>query len=139
MYALSNLGSLLGLLTYPFLFEPNLSLRNQGRVWTVAYVVFVLACAMCAVQFARASDARVVAAVPDVAPVETAEERPARLQRLLWIGLAACGTIMLLSVTNLICQEIAVVPFLWALPLSIYLISFILCFHRTRIYRRGPF
>ena len=139
LYALSNLGSLLGLLTYPFLFEPNLSLRNQGRVWTVAYVVFVLACAMCAVQFVRASDAMVAAAVPDVATDGTADERPSRVQRLLWIGLAACGTIMLLSVTNLICQEIAVVPFLWALPLSIYLISFILCFHRTRIYRRGPF
>jgi hypothetical protein len=140
LYALSNLGSLLGLLTYPFLFEPNLSLRNQGRVWTVAYVVFVSACAICAVRFARASDAAaVVAAVPNVSPDEAADERPAGVQRLLWIGLAACGTIMLLSVTNLICQEIAVVPFLWALPLSIYLISFILCFHESRIYRRGPF
>src|SRR5580658_4473672 len=70
LYALSNLGSLLGLLTYPFLFEPNLSLRNQGRLWTGAYVVFVLASAMCAVRFARARDATVVAAVPDVAPEE---------------------------------------------------------------------
>jgi hypothetical protein len=139
LYALSNLGSLLGLLTYPFLFEPSLSLRNQGRVWTVAYLVFVIACAICAVRFARASDATVAADLPAVEPAETADERPSRVQRLLWVALAACGTTMLLSVTNLICQEIAVVPFLWALPLSIYLISFILCFHETRFYRRGPF
>jgi len=138
LYALSNLGSLLGLLTYPFLFEPNLSLRNQGRVWTAAYVVFVLACAICAVRFARASDAT-VAALSEAEVDQTADGRPRRLQRVLWIGLAACGTILLLSVTNLICQEIAVVPFLWALPLSIYLVSFILCFQQTRFYRRGPF
>jgi hypothetical protein len=138
LYALSNLGSLLGLLTYPFVFEPNLSLRNQGRGWTLAYMVFALACAICALRFASAS-ATTVAGIPDVARDEAADERPPRAQRLLWMGLAACGCIMLLSVTNLLCQEIAVVPFLWALPLSIYLFSFVLCFHERRFYRRGLF
>jgi hypothetical protein len=138
LYALSNLGSLLGLLTYPFLFEPNLSLRNQGRVWTVAYLLFVSACMVCALRFVRASTTT-AAGLADAAHSETFDERPTWAQRLLWVGLAACGCIMLLSVTNLMCQEIAVVPFLWALPLSIYLVSFVLCFHQKRFYRRGPF
>jgi hypothetical protein len=137
LYALSNLGSLLGLLTYPFVFEPNLSLRNQGRLWTLAYLLFVSTCILCALRFARASSA--VPSMPAEAQDETADARPTLAQRLLWIGLAACGSIMLLSVTNLVCQEIAVVPFLWALPLSIYLISFVLCFHEKQFYRRGPF
>ncbi|MCU1300373.1 MAG: rane protein [Candidatus Sulfotelmatobacter sp.] len=138
LYALSNLGSLLGLLTYPFLFEPNLSLRNQGRVWTLTYLLFVLACAICALHFARTS-ATTAATARREPEYEMADERPTRMQRFLWVGLAACGSIMLLSVTNLICQEIAVVPFLWALPLSIYLLSFVLCFHEKRFYRRGIF
>jgi hypothetical protein len=142
LYALSNLGSLLGLLTYPFLFEPNLSLRNQGWVWTVGYVVFVLACAACAVLFARASAGATAAETPTVArggSDDSADERPTGVQRLLWVGLAACGSVMLLSVTNLISQEIAVVPFLWALPLSIYLLSFVVSFHEKQVYRRGIF
>jgi hypothetical protein len=138
LYALSNLGSLLGLLTYPFLFEPNLSLRNQGRVWTLAYLAFVSACTICALAFARGS-ATPLADSPADAPEQTGDQPPTIAQRLLWIGLAACGCVMLLSVTNLICQEIAVVPFLWALPLSIYLVSFVLCFHEKQFYRRGLF
>jgi hypothetical protein len=138
LYALSNLGSLLGLLTYPFLFEPNLSLRNQGRVWTVAYLLFVSACVVCALRFAQTSTTTVTD-LAEGAHSEAFDEPPTWAQRLLWVGLATCGCIMLLSVTNLMCQEIAVVPFLWALPLSIYLVSFVLCFHEKRFYRRGPF
>ena len=138
LYALSNLGSLLGLLTYPFLFEPSLSLRNQGRVWAAGYVLYVAAGVVCALRFARARSVDEVNGT--VVPEEDiADVKPRLTQRLQWFGLAACGCVLLLSVTNLICQEIAVVPFLWVFPLSIYLLSFILCFHDKPLYTRGVF
>ena len=59
--------------------------------------------------------------------------------RLLWIGLAACASVLLLATTNLICQDIAVSPFLWVLQLSLYLLSFIVCFESDRWYRREIF
>jgi hypothetical protein len=134
LYALSNLGSLLALLTYPLLVEPNLTLRNQGRVWAGLFLIFAGTCAACALRFARSSG------VPGTGAVDS-EEAPRTTweQRLYWFALAACGCIMLLAVTNLMCQELAVVPFLWAIPLSIYLFSFILCFQQRRIYRRALF
>ena len=139
LYALSNLGSLLGLLTYPLLFEPTLSLRNQGRVWTAGYLLYVLAGVVCAIRAAAAAgeEKEVIASVSG--EDDTSDLAPSPGQRLQWFGLAACGCVMLLSVTNLICQEIAVVPFLWVLPLSLYLLSFILCFQEKPIYRRGLF
>lgn len=137
LYSLSNLGSLLGLLTYPVLVEPNLSLRNQGRVWTLLYFLFVAGCTASALAFARHEPAETTPALSS--SEDSPAERPSFSLRMLWLGLAACGCVMLLSVTNLICQEIAVVPFLWVLPLAIYLISFVLCFHHRPIYRRGPF
>jgi len=138
LYALSNLGSLLGLLTYPLFFEPNLSLRNQGRVWALAYLLYVSVCVLCALRFAQTREE------DEVSPAigqeyGIADVKPHLEQRLLWFGLASCGCVLLLSVTNLICQEIAVVPFLWVLPLSIYLFSFVLCFHEKPLYLRGLF
>jgi hypothetical protein len=139
LYALSNLGSLLGLLTYPLLFEPRLSLRNQGRVWAAGYLLYVLAGVVCALRAAAAVQEENGVVATKHGDDAISELRPSAGQRLQWFGLAACGCVMLLSVTNLICQEIAVVPFLWVLPLSLYLISFILCFQQKPIYRRGLF
>jgi len=138
LYALSNLGSLLGLLTYPLLFEPSLSLRNQGRVWAVGYLLYVSSGVVCALRSARAREEN------EMGPAvgrddDISDSKPSLGQRLRWFGLAACGCVLLLSVTNLMCQEIAVVPFLWVLPLSVYLLSFILCFHERPLYRRGLF
>ncbi|OLE12674.1 MAG: hypothetical protein AUG89_07055 [Acidobacteria bacterium 13_1_20CM_4_56_7] len=139
MYALSSLGSLLGLLTYPLLFEPRLSLRNQGRVWAAGYLLYVLAGVVCALRAAAAVQEENGVVATKHGDDGISELRPSAGQRLQWFGLAACGCVMLLSVTNLICQEIAVVPFLWVLPLGLYLISFILCFQEKPIYRRGLF
>jgi len=139
LYALSNLGSLLGLLTYPLLFEPRLSLRNQGRVWAAGYLLYVLAGVVCALRAAAAVQEENGVVATKHGDDGISELRPSAGQRLQWFGLAACGCVMLLSVTNLICQEIAVVPFLWVLPLGLYLISFILCFQEKPIYRRGLF
>jgi hypothetical protein len=70
---------------------------------------------------------------------ENNEQNPTSFRKILWVMLAACTSILLLSVTNQLTQEIAVIPFLWVLPLSIYLFSFIVSFSGERWYRRIPF
>ena len=65
--------------------------------------------------------------------------RPSTLDRLLRLLLPACASVLLLATTNKICQEVAVIPFLWVLPLSLYLLSFIICFDNPRWYARLPF
>ncbi len=130
LYALSNLGSLLGLLGYPLVAEPLLSVSAQARLWTVGFVVFVLVTGACAVSFARSSGDP----IPN-APQEDAARVPGSLV-LLWCGLAAIPSVMFLAVTSQLCQELAVVPLLWMLPLALYLLSFVLCFEYGRFYHR---
>jgi spermidine synthase len=134
LYALSNAGSLLGLITYPFVFEPNLRLHTQAWLWAAGYIAFSAACIVCArkVRLASAHAAAVHAQEEDVAA-------PTRFSQTLWFLLPACASVMLLATTNLLCQEVAVVPFLWVLPLSLYLLSFIVCFDNPNWYRRGLF
>ena len=132
LYALSNVGSFLALLSYPFVVEPVLRLHTQVMVWTAVYVVFVVLCGRCAWRFAG---------VRAVASAETGDEsrRPSVGTILYWLGLAACGSTLLMATTNQMCREIAVIPFLWVVPLSIYLLTFILCFEHERWYRRIVF
>lgn len=118
-YALSNAGSLLGLLSYPSLIEPRLSIFRQGWGWSFAYAAFALACGILAVS--QKSEAS-VPLQGDVAPP------PNWNTRALWIALPACSSALLLAITNHITQNIAAVPFLWIIPLSLYMLSFILCF-----------
>ena len=134
LYALSNAGSLLGLITYPFVFEPNLRLHTQAWLWAAGYIAFSGACIVCArrVRLAATHAPAVDAQKEDVAP-------PTRFSQALWFLLPACASVMLLATTNLLCQEVAVVPFLWVLPLSLYLLSFIVCFDNPKWYRRGVF
>jgi hypothetical protein len=138
LFALSNVGSLLGLATYPFAVEPRLTLHNQGSVWAAGFTVFAACCVLCAGRFAASGEpADASPAGGAVAPEE--EVPPSARQRLLWFALAACASAMLLGATNQICQEVASFPFLWVLPLSLYLLSFIFCFEREGFYRRGVF
>ena len=134
LYALSNAGSLLALVSYPFAVEPALALGMQGRVWTWAYLAFALGCAACGMLAARSRQAQPFGIDEIIAEYEP---RPTAGTMALWAALAAGGSVMLLAVTNQICQEVAVVPFLWVLPLSLYLLSFILCFHDERWCGRG--
>ncbi len=131
LYALSNVGSLLGLLTYPFWIEPNLSLRTQGWIWSIGFILFGLLAAWVALQTGRA---------PPLAQPEAGPAKPSQSPTLslisLWIVLSATASLFLLSVTNQISQEVAVIPFLWILPLTIYLLSFILTFSGDRGYNR---
>jgi hypothetical protein len=131
LYALSNLGSLLGLLSYPFLLEPQLTLAGQGWVWSLMFVVFVVACAGCAFAVGKTEP------LPDVGPAGTVAAPPTGARKALWFGLAMVASVLLLAITSQISLEVAVIPFLWMLPLSLYLISFILCFEYERWYRRA--
>lgn len=140
LYALSNLGSLLALLSYPFLVEPLLRLRVQSWLWGLGFAVFVLACGACAVRAGAATlPLTQGAGVTPAGNIASSEERPGTGQTLLWLGLPASASVMLLAVTNQISQEVAVVPFLWVVPLSLYLFSFVVCFHDRRWYARAVF
>ena len=135
LYSLSNLGSLLALLTYPFVVEPALHLRTQGLAWAAIYLLFAIGIAWCALRLWRSpSD---LAAAPSESIVDI--ERPSATTFILWILLAACASLMLIATTNQMSQDIAPIPFLWILPLALYLISFIICFDNERWFRRGIF
>jgi SAM-dependent methyltransferase len=133
LYALSNAGSLAALVSYPLVFEPLLTLRTQAYLWTAGYAAFAVFAAALAVRAYRRHPA-----TPDVsrsAPPE-AEARPGLSLHLLWAGLAAVASALLISVTSQTTQEVAAVPFLWVVPLSIYLLTFILAFSGGRGYSR---
>lgn len=136
LYALSNLGSLLGLVTYPFVFERLLTLHSQSWLWSGAYGAFLLACAACAGGISRY---QMPLQVRSKALAADKGSPPSRTTIFLWIALPACASAMLLATTNLITVDIAVVPLLWVLPLCIYLLSFIFCFQSDRWYKRGIF
>lgn len=130
LYALSNLGSFLALFSYPFVLEPFLRLRTQTWIWSGLYVIFAALCGWAAWKLRNRQ------AEPLVATGETSDG-PALVDILLWLGLSTCGSVLLLGTTNQITQEIAVIPFLWVAPLSLYLLTFILTFESDRWYRRG--
>ncbi len=135
LYALSNLGSLLGLLSYPFALEPLLPVAGQGWVWSAGFVVFALGCAGTAVLVGRTAPAE--AAATTIQPVLEDSPAPSLGRRLLWFGLATVASVLLLAITSQISLEVAVIPFLWMLPLSLYLLSFVLCFEYERVYTRA--
>ncbi|MGH7866458.1 MAG: ferrichrome ABC transporter permease, partial [Candidatus Dormibacteraceae bacterium] len=130
LYALSNFGSFLALLTYPFLVEPYIRLRTQAWVWSGFYGVFVLLCGLVAWVTRTA--------VPSGQEAGSTEA-PTFLTILYWLGLSAAGSTLLLATTNIVTQDIAVSPFLWIAPLSLYLLTFVLAFEHDRWYPRLPF
>ena len=134
LYALSNLGSLLALVSYPILFEPFLTLRWQGWAWSGGYVLFGLLAGYGSYRLLRT---KLPAGAPNSEVSKKADAaRPSPGLRILWIALSACASVMLLAVTSQISQEVAVIPFLWVLPLTIYLLTFILTFSSERWYVR---
>jgi spermidine synthase len=127
LYALSNFGSLLGLLAYPVLLEPSLTLNQQGWTWTGGFVIFVLVVGT--LSYRARNEGRIEANAPTTG-------KPSPSLRLLWIILSGTASLFLLSVTNQVSQEVAVIPFLWIVPLAIYLLSFIFAFSDSRWYDR---
>ena len=180
LYSLSNLGSLLALLSYPFVVEPSLTLRVQADAWSAMYLFFALAMVLCAMPLLNlTATARTSAAAAQIGPplehgdrVEDAgrvehqarrrapakrrerqhgrerkqqPQRPpatARVRRppyIFWIALPACASLLLYAATNEMTHDVAPIPFLWVVPLALYLLSFIICFDNERWYQRGIF
>ncbi|MHC4060660.1 MAG: spermidine synthase [Planctomycetota bacterium] len=137
LYACSNAGSLIALVSYPFVVEPALTRQAQAQVWSLGVVLVAVLVAYCAVSLWRYSGPENQAHADE--GVRDQGTLPAYGTRLLWVGLPACASLELLAVTNKICQDVAVIPFLWILPLSLYLLSFIICFHSEKWYRRRLF
>jgi hypothetical protein len=133
LYALSNVGSVLALLSYPALVEPYISTTHQAMLWSIAYAAFAILCAALAL-YAHGEKEPTASLSRD-----SQSAQPSWATKLLWVALAACGSAMLLAVTNHITQNIASVPFLWVIPLSLYLLTFILCFDARRWYNRPLF
>jgi len=127
MFALSNLGSLLGLLAYPFVVEPLLGSRAQAIVWSTAYACFAAGCAWAAWSCRKRPLVEQAASAPDAV---TPDARDAGLpgSATVWLALAALGVVLLLATTNQLLQNVASAPFLWVLPLALYLFSFVVVF-----------
>ncbi len=131
LYALSNAGSMLALISYPILFEPKFTTLQQSVTWSVAYGVFILLCGLTAFR------SRTGVMIEETA--EGPAEKPGLRLYVLWLALPACASMLLLAITNHLSQNVAAIPFLWVLPLSIYLLTFILCFESSGWYRRNPY
>jgi hypothetical protein len=123
LYAASNTGSLIGLVAYPTLVEPNLDLSDQARWWSIGFALFALGTAGLAAVVRRKG--RVA-----IATMRSAEPRPIASRRLRWIVLAAVPAALLIGVTTDISTDIAAVPFLWIGPLTVYLATLILAYLR---------
>ncbi len=132
LFALSNFGSMLALISYPFLVEPNITLHHQAYYWSFGFVAFAVVCALAGWKSREGSDT-----------LQSAAEEPAESPRigtiLLWISLAACASVLLLATTSHLTQNVAPIPLLWVAPLSIYLLTFILAFESDRVYHRWVF
>ena len=132
LFALSNFASLLALLSYPFVVEPFLGLDVQTKFWSMGYILYVVAVGWCAAcVYMEAAQPR-----PAAESFHRRESAPGRSNVFLWLVLSACGVIVLLASTNELTQNIFPVPLLWILPLSLYLVTFILCFDSDKWYIR---
>ena len=152
LFALSNLASLVALISYPLAVETILRARTQGQVWSAAYAAFAVLCGVTAWLGARPR--HLPEAEPAPAPqiakkdgkqapkknVKPAAKKDAHRtgarERLLWFALAFCASTLLLAVTNYLTRDVAAVPFLWIAPLAAYLLSFVVCFDAPRWYNR---
>jgi MFS family permease len=163
LYALSNAGSLLALVSYPFLVEPYFARQTQSWAWSAGLIVFVVLCLLCAKPLWEPkgeTEPSVPVPLPAANPTPSASLRKARISKagkartpvssevapvgriqamLFWLLLPASASMMLLASTNMICLEVASFPFLWVLPLTVYLLTFILCFAGERWYPRSVF
>jgi SAM-dependent methyltransferase len=134
------------LLSYPVLFEPVFTTHQQAWMWSAAYGVFVVLCGVTAIGSGRAGLAALAGPGAggqgpgeEAASVDTDIVPPSAKLYLIWLLLPAVASLLLLAITNHLSQNVAAIPFLWVLPLSIYLLTFILCFEGSGWYRRNPY
>jgi hypothetical protein len=152
-YVVSNVASLFALISYPILFEPFMSLKGQAILWSLVYVVYALTLGYCVIQVIRLAGEGEGLGEREKSKkkrggthsyrIQSARsldnERPNWKTYLLWTSLAACASVMLLATTNQMCQDVAAIPFLWVLPLSLYLISFVISFNDKQEYLRNAY
>lgn len=170
LFALSNAGSLLALLSYPVMLEPMLSLRTQEYLWSGMFIAFAATCGLCAWRIYKAKPSAEAQAADPESEISGRESEVSNLsspiadaganaadgasapgpagacrsassirgpaRAMLTLLLPACACVILLATTNQMSQDLPVVPFLWVLPLSLYLLTFILCFDREMWYPR---
>jgi len=143
LFALSNFGSMLALLSFPFVVEPNIASPQQAYIWSAAYVAFAALCLLAAWVSRNKSEEfkspEVAAATVVESSTAALASRPTIGQLALWISLAACASTLLVSITNHMSQNVAPIPLLWVVPLAIYLLTFILAFESDKIYQRWIF
>jgi len=139
LYALSNLGSFLALITYPLVFERFLELEQQTVGWSIAWVLYGVAVTVCASRVFRSPAAAMRARRTGEGGAAAEVPRPAPAVIAMWIGLAACASGLLMATTNRLCLDVAVFPLLWILPLGLYLLTFVICFDRDGWYVRPLF
>ena len=139
LYALSNVGSLLALLSYPVFFETWMSSSQQALNWSLVFSFFAIVCPLAGILSLIRSLKRQNPNYEAAAATVHTRTPITALQYAHWFVLAFIPSLMLLAVTNQVCLDVAVIPFLWILPLSIYLVSFILCFESQRWYYRRPY
>ncbi|MCC7474565.1 MAG: hypothetical protein IT425_04165 [Pirellulales bacterium] len=166
LYALSNVGSLLALLTYPFVFEVACELPTQAWVWSTGFILFALLCGIVALADRPAANTDTAPSCPSSLPLPVeeighedtlpiAKEAPPHLHPnaaaihsapttppwqhyVLWLLLPAMASVMLMATTNHVSTDVAVVPLLWIVPLALYLVTFIVAFDKPEWYHRTP-
>ena len=146
LFSLSNLASLIGLLAYPFVIEPRFTLGGQAAAWSGVYWVYVLLFAGASVLFLRHAGGSMASATPPVRAVAptaidsldaASPPAPTAGAMAAWFTLSALGSWLLVAVTNHLTRDVASIPFLWLLPLVLYLLTFVICFESDRWYRRA--
>ena len=133
LYALSNVGSLLALVGFPFVLEPWTTRTFQVTGWSWAMVLYVAFCGLLAWTLRNINEPE-----QEKLSAESREVQPFQkyFSWVFWLALPACATALLMATTNKMCQDVAVVPFLWVLPLALYLITFIISFDSPQWYVR---
>jgi hypothetical protein len=130
LFALSNFGSMLALLSYPLVVEPLLPLGVQVWTWSIGYALFVVLCSATAWRY-RSGERTVLAAAAD-----SDADAPGLREWAMWFALAALPSALLLAVTNFLLANVAAIPLFWIIPLALYLLSFIVAFGSLRWYWR---
>jgi hypothetical protein len=136
LYSLSNLGSLVALLSYPFIVERVMTTKAQSYTWSALFVVFAICCLQLGWLASRKRTLQAESTAKDpLEPSPLPDDQTIRPGTIaLWLGYPALAVVALLALTNHLCRDVAVVPFLWIAPLTLYLLSFIICFDRDRWY-----
>jgi len=138
LFSLSNMASLVALVSYPFLIETQASLRDQAYGWSALFAAFAALCIAAGFYFVRHAKAL---PAPSSSEGHAPESHwvPVWRDYLLWLMPAAMASWLLVAITNHITQNVASIPFLWIVPLTLYLLTFVLCFESDRWYRRKIF